>query len=239
MTNFSGIGRKEFWSWLTPERAVLVGPVFAGLGLSLALFGFGVAPLTLRVREQSEIVAELQSKADFVPVLLQQFAELKRKQTERDQQLDRLLALVAGMSELQTFLARLNDMARLNNVEITTTKPGDVERYMAEKPTQTQDAPPAAEGGDVQEIADDPLLNRGLERRSAELTVTGSFEQVLAFLQSLELLETFVVISDMNIQEQSLRSENGFERSKVAMDLTLSAYGRQPNAVSQLKAMDN
>ena len=27
MTNFSGIGRKGIWSWLTPERAVLVGPV--------------------------------------------------------------------------------------------------------------------------------------------------------------------------------------------------------------------
>ena len=31
----------------------------------------------------------------------------------------------------------------------------------------------------------DPLLNRGLEKLSAVLTVTGPFEQVLAFLQSL------------------------------------------------------
>ena len=97
MTNFSGIGRKGIWSWLTPERAVLVGPVFAGFGLALALFGFGIGPLTLRVREQSEVVAQLTTKADLVPLLQQQEAALKRKQAERDQQLDRLLALVAGL----------------------------------------------------------------------------------------------------------------------------------------------
>ena len=52
-----------------------------------------------------------------------------REQAERAQQLDRLLELVAGTSELQTFLAGLNDLARVHNVAITTTKPGAVERF--------------------------------------------------------------------------------------------------------------
>ena len=129
MTNFSGIGRQGLWSWLTPERAVLVMPVLAGLGVSMALLSVGITPLTIRVREQSEVVEQLTSKAEFVPVLRQQLAALKRKQEERDQQLDRLLDLVAGTSELQTFLAELNDMGRLHNVAITTTKPGAVERF--------------------------------------------------------------------------------------------------------------
>ena len=112
MTNFSGIGRQGLWSWLTPERAVLVMPVLAGLGLSMALLSVGITPLTMRVREQSEVVEQLTTKAEFVPVLRQQLAVLKREQEERDQQLDRLLDLVAGTSELQTFLAELNDMGR-------------------------------------------------------------------------------------------------------------------------------
>ena len=74
----------------------------------------------------------------------------------------------------------------------------------------------------------DPLLNRGLEKRSAVLTVTGPFEQVLAFLQSLERLEVFVVISEMNVRKQIQLIEDGVERVEVAMDITLSAYGRQP-----------
>ena len=89
MTNFSGIGRQGIWSWLTPERAVLVVPVFAGLGLSMALLSVGITPLTIRVREQSEVVEQLTTKAEFVPVLRQQLAAVKRDQLERDQQLDR------------------------------------------------------------------------------------------------------------------------------------------------------
>ena len=112
MTNFSGVRRQGLWSWLTPERAVLVVPVFIGLGLSMALLSVGITPLTLRVREQSTVVEQLQTKADFVPVLRQQLAALMLKQNERDQQLDRLLELLAGTSDLQTFLAELNDMGR-------------------------------------------------------------------------------------------------------------------------------
>ena len=230
MTNFSGIGRQGLWAWLTPERAVLVVPVFAGLGLSMGLLSVGITPLTMRVREQSEVVAQLTTKADFVPVLRQQLSALKRKQVHRDQQLDRVLELVAGTSELQTLLAQLNDMADLHNVEITTTMPGEVERFIASTPApeEGQIAPPAAGGGSPQEASGDPRLTRGLEKRSAALTVTGSFQQTLAFLQSLEQLEVFVVISEMNIQEQSRQNDNGVNYHGVAMDLTLSAYGRQP-----------
>ena len=108
MTNFSGIGRQGVWSWLTPERAVLVMPVLAGLGLSIALLSAGITPLTMRVREQSEVVEQLSSKAEFLPVLQQQLAALKREQDERDQQLDRLLDLVAGTSELTLSFSHSN-----------------------------------------------------------------------------------------------------------------------------------
>ena len=239
MTNFSGIGRQGFWSWLTPERAVLVVPVFAGLGLSMALLSVGVTPLTMRVREQSEVVEQLTNKAEFLPVLRQQLAVLQQGQAERDQQLDRLLELVAGTSDLQTFLAGLNDSARAHNVEITTTKPGPVERFKASTPAQGEIAPPAAGGGASQEAVGDPLLNRGLEKRSAALTVKGPFQKVLAFLQSLERLETFVVISEMKVQEQSRQKEGGGDQAEVSMDLTLSAYGRQPIPSGQPEGIDN
>ena len=228
MTNFSAIGRQGVWSWLTPERAVLVVPVLAGLGLSMALLSVGVTPLTIRVRDQNEVVEQLTTKAEFVPVLRQQLAAVKREQVERDQQLDRLLELVAGTSELQTFLAGLNDLARVHNVAITTTRPGAVERFKAPMSASGQEAPPAARGGGSQAAGDDPLLNRGLEKRSAAIKVKGPFQQVLAFLQSLEHLEVFVVISEMKVREQNRQTEDGIDKPEVVMDLTLSAYGRQP-----------
>ena len=167
------------------------------------------------------------AKAEYVPVLRQQLSVLKRKQVERVQQLDRLLELVAGMSELQTFLAGLNDLARVHNVAITTTKPGIVERFRAPTRAEGQEAPPAAIGGS-QAAGGDPLLNRGLEKRSA--AQRKGFQQVLAFLQSLEYLEVFVVISEMNVRAQNRQTEDGIDQPEVEMDLTLSAYGRNATA---------
>ena len=238
MTNFSGIGRPGLWSWLTPERAVLVMPILAGVGVSITLLSVVITPLTIRVRQQSEVVEQLTSKAEFVPVLRQQLAALKREQEARDRQLDRLLDLVAGTSELQTLLAELNDMGRLHNVAINSTKPGEVKRFQPPSPVQArrQLAPPAARGRDSRAVViSDPLLNRSLEKRSAALTVTGSFQQVLAFLQSLERLEVFVVISEMNVQRKSQQSQDDVDRFEVAMDFTLTAYGRQSMQVAQLE----
>ena len=241
MTNFSGISRQGLWSWLTPERAVVVMPVLAGLALSIGLLSVGVTPLTMRVREQRKVVEQLSSKAEFVPILRQQLAGLKREQEQRDEQLDRLLDLVAGTTELQTLLAGLNDMGHFHNVAITTTKPGDIERFQPRLSHQArgQVAPPAAGGGDSQAISNDPLLNRSIEKHSVSLTVTGSFQKVLAFLRSLEGLQTFVLVSDMNIERQRQRSQENFDRFEVAMDFKLTAYGRQQKRRAQTNESGN
>ena len=155
------------------------------------------------------MVEQLTQKADFVPVLRQKLAGLKRDQEHRERQLDRLLDLVAGTSELQTFLAELNDLGRIHNVAITTTKPGPLERFPKPTPAQAkgQSAPPAAGGGGSRQASGDPLLNRGLEKRSAALTVTAPFQQVLAFLRALEQLEVFVVISE-RMSRQSAQTQD-------------------------------
>ena len=236
MTNFSNIGEQGLWSWLTPERAVVVMPVLAGLALSIGLLSVAITPLTIRVGEQRKLVEELSSKTEFVPILRQQLAGVKREQKLRDEQLDRLLDLVAGTSELQTLLAGLNDMGRIHNVAITTTKPGDIERFQPRLLLQSQGqvAPPAAGGGNSQAVNSDPLLNRSLEKRSVSLTVTGSFQKVLAFLQSLEQLQAFMVVSEMNIERQRQQSQDGVDSFEIAMDIKLTAYGRQHKPLTQL-----
>ena len=122
MTNFSAVGRTGVWGWLTPERAVFVLPVIAGCVFSVLIFSAGIAPLKLRVDEQQNVVDELSFKSEMLPLLEQELKELKLKQAEREQQLDRLLALVAGTSELNTFLAQLNDLGNTHRVVITTTE---------------------------------------------------------------------------------------------------------------------
>ena len=235
MTNFSGVGRTGIWTWLSPERAVLVLPVLAGLGLSVLVFSAGITPLKLRVDEQQKVVDDLSYKSAMLPLLEQELSELRLKQAQREQQLDRLLALVAGTSQLNTFLAELNDLANAHGVAITTTEPGAVQRFIPQegkaKSGKKKKAPPAKGGGERRGKAD-PLLNKGLEKRSAGLTVKGPFPQVLAFLQALERLQVFVIISEMDVQANAQPTQEEGKQSvpEVTMTLKLTAYGRQPEA---------
>ena len=43
----------------------------------------------------------------------------------------------------------------------------------------------------------------------------------------------------MNIQEQRRQTGDDIDQTEVAMDLTLSAYGRQPKHVFQQEVSDN
>ena len=58
----------------------------------------------------------------------------------------------------------------------------------------------------------------------------GPFPQVLDFLRSLESLQVFVIISDMNVQAQAASGEGDATLPEVTLSLTLTAYGRQQAA---------
>ena len=228
MTNLSGELRQGRFKWLTPENAVVVLPVLAGLVMAALIAPSGIWPLSQRVKNKREEVELLRSKSIAVPQLRQQLAELSSRQRLREQQLDRLLALVAGTSELNTFLAELNDLAITSGVLITTTEPGDVERFIPQT-SPADGAPPAVGGEDGTAPAGDALLIKGLEKRSAGLTVQGGFLPAYEFLRALEKLQVFVIISEMDIQsEAKSRIENNeVAFPKVRMSLELTAYGRQ------------
>lgn len=231
MTNLSGELRQGRFKWLTPENAVVVLPVLAGLVMAALIAPSGIWPLSERVNNKKEEVELLRSKSIAVPQLRQQLAELSARQRLREQQLDRLLALVAGTSELNTFLSELNDLAYATGVVITTTEPGDVQRFIAQaSPAGTTDSAPPAAGGEAGSApSGDALLNKGLEKRSAGLTVQGGFLPVYEFLRALEKLQVFVIVSEMDIQsEAQSRTENNEVASpKIRMSLELTAYGRQ------------
>ena len=184
VTNFQADRPITTAAWLSPERAVFVVPILAGLALAAALASVVITPQMVRLGERREVVDLLNQKSEALPGLLQTLAQRRRDQAQVMAQQKRLLALIAGTAELETFLAQLNDLASRHQVVVTTTKPGAVE--IAPVPAPSFDAPV------VENLAvGDPLLRQGLEKRSSQLEVEGPFVQVLAFLQALEKLEVF------------------------------------------------
>ena len=230
MTNFQSQPDSSSFRWLTPERAVLVLPIAAGLVAAVALSSLVLAPLSLSLQQKRQQVAGLRTLRDELPLLKAQLlSSISQLQKHRQQQTS-LLQLVAGVAELDTFLAKLNDLADRSGVILTKAVPGEVQNYTV--PVEVVDtgesSPPPAAGGEGVEALD-PLLREGLERRSAEIGVSGSFNQLLSFMRAVESLQVFVEISDLVLTQPSKSSSKDevVTNPTLELALTLSAYGRQ------------
>ena len=217
MTNFQLKANRPVEAWLTPERAVVVVPILAGLVLAGTMAAAVIRPQLSRLHERRSVVEVMEQKSEALPGLEQALAQRRVDQAEVMAQQQRLLGLIAGTSELETFLAELNDLADEHQVLVFSTEPGAVER--APVPIAPTDAPVA---GAADLVVGDPLLMQGLEKRSARIQVEGPFVQVLDFLRSLEKLEVFVVTEDLSVMGAASAED---EAMKVRLGLTLLAYG--------------
>ena len=217
MTNFQLKANRPVEAWLTPERAVVVVPILAGLVLAGTLAAAVIRPQLSRLNERRSVVEVMEQKSEALPGLEQALAVRLVEQAEVMAQQQRLLALIAGTSELETFLAELNDLADEHQVLVFSTEPGAIER--APVPIAPTDAPVA---GAADLVVGDPLLMQGLEKRSARIQVEGPFVQVLDYLRSLEKLEVFVVTEDLSVMGAASAKD---EAMKVRLGLTLLAYG--------------
>ena len=217
VTNFQLKANRPVEAWLTPERAVVVVPILAGLFLAVTLAMAVMRPQLSRLHERRSVVEVMEQKSEALPGLEQALAQRRVDQEEVMAQQQRLLGLIAGTSELETFLAELNDLADEHQVLVFSTEPGAVER--APVPIAPSDAPVA---GAADLAVGDPLLMQGLEKRFARIQVEGPFVFVLDFLRSLEKLEVFVVTEDLSVMGAGSAEDQAM---KVRLGLTVLAYG--------------
>ena len=235
MTNFQPQKSAAPLRWLTPERALFVLPVLVSLALATAIVVLLVDPMWRSFRDRQEVVEALTIKSLALPQLQKDLKVKEQVRLRLQEQESRLLSLLAGTNDLDTFLAELNQLAVRHQVTVTTTEPGEIEAFVAVPEDQASaDLDPQLQEVD-DSVTTDVLLQEGLERRSASLTVQGEFKNVLAFLQDLESLQIFVITSDLDIKaiRSSGTAAGSAEKLLTSLKLQLSAYGRAPQRQSK------
>ena len=229
MTNFQIVERSKP-RFITPERAVLLLPIIAGAMVGVVLLLFGFIPLLVQVQEKRDVLQGMERKKSELPILRQQLAALSKKKAKSMAQQERLLNLVAGTTQLHTFLAQLNQFAVEQGVSILKVEPQAIER-----PAPKPESPPADTDDDATAPPlppEDPLLVQKLEKHSALLTVQGPFRRIIAFLQQMEQLQVIVIASDLELtlgapnQRSGGNSADGEDVTQTTLKLKLSAYGR-------------
>ena len=63
MTNFQAATNRPSTAWLTPERAVVVVPILAGLAFAAMLASAVITPQLVQLRERRSVVDVLEQKA--------------------------------------------------------------------------------------------------------------------------------------------------------------------------------
>ena len=137
---------------------------------------------------------------------------------------NRLLNLVAGGKTLDTYIAKIDDIANEFKLKIVYIKPMPIElpNNLTTQPTNT--TLPNTSSKTL--ITTDPLLFPTLEKRSVEIKIKGSYFNILEFLRNIESLKVAILTSDIKLLSITV-PDTSVNKSPIQAEISmkLSAYG--------------
>ena len=221
MTNLIPSARRR---WITRGRVLVGLPIAFGLFISLPLFLLVLRPIWQDAQElerRRDSLLELQRN---LPALEQQLEKESVALMQAENQQALLIGLLAGQDKVTTFLALLNQQARISGVTIHRYEPMKTSMSSAESKQKRS----SSQSGDHKTDVADPLLALGYQKSSVALAVRGTYAGLQEFLQQMELLELLVESSDLEIKAASTNNDDQEASSPVAsrteLTLLLSFY---------------
>ena len=181
---------------LTRQRVLVGTPVLVGVLLSAVLFGAIGLPQWLASGERSRRIVELKAQEASLPLIEAQVKQQNQKLLKAQQQQDLVVNLVAGRSQIETFLTQLSRSAAESGVVIERYEPSAAAPGLAN---------PSEQGANNQNEQDQdkvqaPPEMKGYEKTAVLLQVRGPYEGVLGFLRAMEKLELLVQPSDLELK---------------------------------------
>ena len=205
--------------WITRGRVLVGLPIGLGLFFSLPLFLLVLRPIWQNVQELEQRRDALLLLRRNMPVLVQKLEMERVALEEVSKQQSVLIDLLAGRAKVQTFLALLNQKARISDVMIQRYEP----MKLLTPSLETEELRPELRSGDEEANEGDPLLALGYQKSSVALAVRGSYVGLKEFLQQMESLDLWVESSDLELKAASTDDDGQGVSDPVALrtELTL------------------
>ena len=223
MTNLIASRRRQ---WITRGRVLVGLPMVVGLLLSLPLVVVALNPAWQEVQELSRRRDSLLQLQRNLPAVEAQLETETASLEQAEQQQALLIGLLAGRDKVQTFLALLNQQARLSGVAIQRYEPIQASPPSSAKPKSSRSTSKSQKTED-EAAAEDPLLALGYRKSSVALSVSGPYAGLQAFLRRMESLVLLVESSELEIKvaakPKDEQDSRGLE-SRTQLTLKLSFY---------------
>ena len=205
---------------LTPEKAVIFIPASIGTLFSLLLISFLVIPNYKSLKVNKKELNNMEFKRDQLPKLKQDLEAALVKLEKTKNQQNRILDLVGGSKNIETYLAKFDLLAKEAGADITLIKPVAVEY-----PKNPGIPNNSNSIGTKNTLTNDPLLASNLEKRIVEIKISGSYESLINFLRSIESLRTATISPE--IEMSIAKTGNSVEQNQNTIFMKLSTYGYQ------------
>jgi type IV pilus assembly protein PilO len=183
---------------LLRQRLLLGVPIAIGGLLAVVAVAALLVPQWLRLRSDSERLAELQALQQRIPLLRSQLDQSSLNQEKAERQQRRILSLIEGSGEFLTFLAQIDREAMRAAVELELYEP--VAAHPAASAGQPPNPPAQLPGtGATPAPAKAPLEQVGLDSERVLLSARGNYPSLLAFLRGVEKLSLLTVPSQFTM----------------------------------------
>ena len=223
MTNFQPEQKATGLALVTPERALLLLPVLAGVVVAAVIAGLALVPLAGTLQELDKLEKERITKRNALDEVVRAQGRLFQQQARSKAQKMKLLQLVAGDRSLATLLSQLSVEAAKAGVNLESYEP----QTSTAAPVAATPAVPATPA-----VSGDPLLGEGVKKEQKLMVVKGSYQGLLMFLRQLEWVTPLLVISDLSLeagqeqQQGANKPDQAPEKAETTLKFTLTAYSR-------------
>ena len=212
------ISKKRENNLLTPEKAATFLPIFISSFISIFIIIFYAYPQYTKSNKVNLELNELIKKKDDLENLRSQYKKINQKFLKLNKEKERFIELISGSSNLETFLSKLGELAKKNNIKFISIIPKDIIPFIEKNLQQNQNA---------QQITSniDPLLVEGTKKYSIEFSFKTDFFNLLSFIRELEFQESVILLDNINVKYiNDNNTKNKLEPLQVKLIMT--TYGK-------------
>ena len=208
---------------ITPERASVLLPTIISSFLVLVVVSSFVIPKFVNSNKVYFELKEFKRKKNDLSNLKLQAISINKKLKKLNSEKEKIINLISGSTNLDTFLTRLGELAIDNQVNLISVIPKSLVKYVEPVENQSNDL------SQTIGLDSDNLLVQGLKKNIIEVSFISSFRNLLSFLNDIEFQENVILMRDINLKPYEGEERIYKNQSEFLLEVSLQMiiYGKE------------
>ena len=207
---------------ITPERAAVLFPTIISSIIVLIVFSAFVIPKFINSNRVYFEVMEFLRKKDDLPNLKLQALDISNKLEKLNTEKYKILNLISGDTNLDTFLNRLDLLALNNDIKVVSIIPKTLIKFVETEGNNNDNVAPNIN------FDSDDLLVEGLKKNIIDVNLISNFSNLLSFLNDIEFQENVILMRNIKINpfENERVSDKKNDANLLEVSLEMIIYGK-------------